>query len=503
MVSDLTKRQQLAKLAGQHFGGERDLYQIMGYPRSLEALDYADAYKRGDLAARIVDAYPDSTWREAPDMVGSDAFKKEWEALEKKLHLFRTFHRLDRLTGMGHYGVLYLGLDGGEQPSQPTNGNNYNLLYLQPHSERTADVTQWEDDVSSPRYGMPKMYRITTGTNWRGAGAGQKVLTVHHSRVIHVAERALEDTAIGIPRLERIWNRLMDLDKLLGGSAEMYWQNVAMLLAFMADSDVEWEPDEKTDMADQLEELQNGLRRFLRLRGVTAEQLAPGLQGSDPNSHIDWQVKIISAATGIPQRLLLGNEAGELASSQDENNWAGKIAERREQFASPGIIEPFIQRGLKLGFLPEGYEYADWPESDMLGEQGRADVALKKAQAIATYANSPGSEFIVSPGEVRGWVGEEGEIALPEIDYLPEDDEQVDKQFTDPIAPEEEKPADKGLNGAQITAIKDIAEAVALKTMPKNTALALITTGFPFIDEETAGRILDPMDDFDLTKVAL
>ncbi|BAQ70866.1 hypothetical protein NHU_03740 [Rhodovulum sulfidophilum] len=62
--------------------------------------------------------------------------------------------------------------------------------------------------------------------------------------MIHIAERALEDESIGTPRLERVWNRLMDLDKLLGGSAEMYRQNVAMLMHLKADLAVQWDPGE-------------------------------------------------------------------------------------------------------------------------------------------------------------------------------------------------------------------------------------------------------------------
>src|SRR5690606_37620572 len=61
-----TLRSMLARLTGQHFGGERDLYEQCGYPRDIQAQEYVEQYLRGDLAARIVDAYPDATWREAP-----------------------------------------------------------------------------------------------------------------------------------------------------------------------------------------------------------------------------------------------------------------------------------------------------------------------------------------------------------------------------------------------------------------------------------------------------
>lgn len=429
-MSELSGRMRLSQLAGMQFGGERDLYDVLGYPRVLQPGDFVDAYNRGDIAARILDAYPDATWREAPAVKGAEAFVAAWRHVEKRFGLWETFHRLDRLTGMGHYGVLLLGLDGGEPTHLPANRKDYGLLYLQPHGERTAQISAWEEDPRSPRYGRPKMYRITTGVNWTGTGGGQRVLSVHHSRVIHVAERALEDVSIGTPRLERIWNRLMDLDKLLGGSAEIYWQNAAMLLAFVADAEAEWDPQERKDMQEQLEELQHGLRRMLRLRGVDPKQLAPGLMGSDPANHIDKQLDIIAGASGIPKRILLGSESGELASSQDENNWAGRVAERREQFAGPAVVETFITAGQRLGFLPEGYEACTWPEADTMGEAGRAEIGLKKSQALQAYMNTPGAELVVSPREFRGWLGEKGDAPeMPTESSLDEDSSEVVVQF--------------------------------------------------------------------------
>lgn len=425
----LAPRQRLANLAGKHFGGERDLYEVMGYPRHLTVEDYVDIYIRQDIAGRIVDAFPDATWREQPTLEGDEGAVQAINELDERLSIFRTLHRLDRLMNMGHYGVLVLGLDGGEPMWTPAEGTDYSLLYMQPHSERTAEVTKWADDPQSSRYGQPEMYRVTTGVNWTGSGAGQKTVNVHHSRVIHVAERALEDVSIGTPRLERVYNRMMDLDKLLGGSAEMYWQNVAMIMAFLAEADAEWQPGEAEEMAQQLEDMQHGLRRSLRLRGVTPENLAPGLQGASPGEHIDKQIDVIAGASGIPKRILLGNEAGELASTQDETAWQGRIAERREQFATPAVLNPLLAKLGRFGVIPSNRIEVVWPESDTLGEKGRAEVADLVSRAIQQYNNTMGAEQLVTPDEFRAILGYEELETEPEADDLPEDDEQVQEQF--------------------------------------------------------------------------
>jgi hypothetical protein len=236
----------------------------------------------------------------------------------------------------------------------------------------------------------------------------------------------MENEAIGTPRIERIYNRLMDLDKLLGGSAEMYWQNVAMMIAFMADADAEWSPEEKQEMEEQLEELQHRLRRFLRMRGVEATNIAPGLQGADPGTHIDKQLEIIAGSQGMPKRILVGTERGELSSAQDENNWSSRIAERREQHAGPAIVEPFIQAGLRLGFLSGELENIEWPQGDTLGEEARASIANQKADALQKYLSAPGADLIIPPEDFRAWLGEEEELRIEPEDPL-DDDEAVDQ----------------------------------------------------------------------------
>lgn len=420
--STILSRSRLAARAGQHFGGDRDLYQVMGYPRDLLPEDYISAYLRQDLAGRIVDAFPDASWRKPPQVLGSPEFQEAWQALEKKFNLWRTFHRLDRLTGLGHYGVLVLGLDGAQPMESPASGNNYNLIYVQPHSESTAKITQWNSDPTSPRFGQPEMYQITTGANWTGTGGGQRVLSVHHSRVIHVVERAMEDQSIGVPRLERIWNRMMDLDKTLGAGAEIYWQNAAQMMAFMADADTDITPEAKADMKAQFEELQNRLRRFLTLQGVDAKNLAPGLMGSSPKDIFDALIKVIAGSEGIPQRILLGNEAGELASSQDESAWNQRVSERNEQHLTPNMLDKFAVAGQRLGFLPSGFEGFKWPDADTMSETGRADIALKKSQALQAYLNAAGADIVVPPTEFRQWIG------LPEQPPEPMDDDLLDDE---------------------------------------------------------------------------
>ena len=58
----------------------------------------------------------------------------------------------------------------------------------------------------------------------------RKVGFVHASRVLHVAEDCLDDDVYGIPRLKPVFDRLDDLLKVVGGSAEFFLRGASRLI---------------------------------------------------------------------------------------------------------------------------------------------------------------------------------------------------------------------------------------------------------------------------------
>ena len=55
IINEFGNRMMLAAALGQSFEGERDLYTVLGYPKSLSFADYYAKYTRQDIAARIVE----------------------------------------------------------------------------------------------------------------------------------------------------------------------------------------------------------------------------------------------------------------------------------------------------------------------------------------------------------------------------------------------------------------------------------------------------------------
>ncbi|KKN36248.1 hypothetical protein LCGC14_0775380 [marine sediment metagenome] len=409
-LSQLVSRASLASAMGKTYGGQRDTYTALGYKKTLQFSDYAVRYLRQDIAKRIVDAPVDSTWRKKPEIKekgekDATAFDEAWEELVKAKRLWNKFIRVDKLAGIGRYAILVLGFDDDQELSQPVEGAT-ELLYAQPYSEGSILITQYDEDVKSERFGKPLMYKITMlDTVTTSSSVTREAYTtrsglgkeVHWTRVLHVADGALEQDVYGIPRLEDVYNRLENLEIVVGGAAEMFWRGAFPGLAFEADPEADIGDQDMSDLQEEIEEYIHGLRRYMRVQGVKVNSLTP--QVADPKGTVEVILQMISAARGIPVRILTGSERGELASSQDESNWLSRIAERREDFAEAFVLRPFIDHLIDIGVLPdpvEGYEIL-WGDLLSLSEKEQAEVTKIKTEALATYTNAVGADLIIPP----------------------------------------------------------------------------------------------------------
>ena len=122
-------------------------------------------------------------------------------------------------------------------------------------------------------------------------------------------------------------------------------------------------------------------------------------QISDPSNHVSILLDLIAGTTGIPKRILIGSERGELASTQDETAWNSRVDERRRNYAEPMILRPFIDRLIDLSVLPEpkGGYVIDWPSIFAPSEETQAKIAETKAKALNAYMLAPGADMILPP----------------------------------------------------------------------------------------------------------
>ncbi len=412
-VSEVIGRANLAVRLGYQYGGDRDMYQALGYPMpaDLGYDDYAARYSRQDIARAIIDRPIRVTWRGPLQIIESDDDKetpleKAWMELEDQLGMKSRFVRLDKLTGLGRYGVLLLGLSDVQKKEDyalPVQGTKLKLLYIKPLGEGNAKISKYEARTANERYGLPTEYEITitdTMTN-----TSSRIL-VHWTRVIHVVDEMMESEVEGTPRLQPVFNRLLDLEKVVGGDAEMFWRGARPGYQGKLDEKFTMTPATKEDLQGQVDEFNNNLSRLFINEGVELKALEQQI-AANPQNHVDILIQMISAVTGIPKRILTGSERGELSSSQDKDEWNSFVQSRREEYAEPRIVRPFVEACIKYGILPkpaEGSFDVKWEDLFAPSEKDKVDIGKIRAEALAKYAASPMSEGVMPPEAFLRWI---------------------------------------------------------------------------------------------------
>ena len=99
-------------------------------------------YKRQDIAKAVIDRPVKATWQGQLELIESEdaektPFEQGWYDLNKKFKLRSLLSRVDKLTGIGRYGVLFLGLDDAknrESLKNPVATGKRKLLYIKPLS---------------------------------------------------------------------------------------------------------------------------------------------------------------------------------------------------------------------------------------------------------------------------------------------------------------------------------------------------------------------------------
>lgn len=402
-VGDLLSRTSLAKRMGWQYGGDRKIYEALGYPEEKELIFtyYHGKYERQDIASAIIDRPVNATWN-GELMITEDGtqpteskLNKAWEALEAEFHIKDRLVKLDKLTGLGHFSLLLFGFDDVKEPKDfqnPVTGTR-KLMHLKQLPESDIEIHTWEKNAGNPRYGLPLLYKIKV------AGTGTEItkdFMVHHSRVLHILENNLVSEVYGRPRLKPIVNRLEDLEKLLGGDAEMFWRGARPGYHAAAQEDYEMGTDEVDALEDELDKYEHDLRRFISAKGVDIKPLTQ--QIADPTGHIDAQLQAISAQTGIPKRVLIGSERGELASSQDKDQWLTLIQTRMTEFAEPQMLRPLIDKLMEHKILPKVADYVViWEDIFAPSEKQKVEVGEQRAKALKVYAESPFASDILPP----------------------------------------------------------------------------------------------------------
>lgn len=402
----------------------KDIDAECGYPLT-EELDlemYQKFFDRLPEGKKAVTLLPKETWKVHPKLVEGDGskddtpFLKAWDEvcthlgqMGKSYHkkqegskLWSYLRRFDELSGLGHYGVLLIGLnDKADKLEDPVEGidpdtgeyepgdkalKDRKILFLQPFSEANAEVVASETDDKSPRFGAPTYYDLNFEESVTG-GTNLTTKRVHWSRVIHFADNTDGNDYIGVPRMRPCFNQLINLYLLYGCSAEMFWNGAFPPTYFSSHPQLGGDVViDKAAFKGQMEKLMSGLQRWAILMGLQPQQLQQVM--ADPTPQITLNRKAISLILDIPDRIFEGSERGELSSAQDSDEWEGRLMGRRVDVATPDVLHPVTDRFIAYGVLPkpsdEGYAY-EWPEKDNMSKLEKAQANLSIMQTLQAY----------------------------------------------------------------------------------------------------------------------
>ena len=355
--------------------------------------------------------------------------------------------RVDKVSGIGQYGVLFLGFDDVRKVEdlQYPVSKAKELLYVKPFNEDNAEIARWNDDLSSDQYGLPSHYRLKSIDGNRALVFN--LSEVHHSRIIHIAEDLTEDEVYGTPRLRNVYNRLQDLELIAGGSAEMFWRGAFPGLTFEMDPEAEVSTAVISQMQEDIEDFVHQLKRYVRLQGVKVNNLA--LQVADPRGHVDVLIGMIAAAKGFPKRILVGSEKGELSSAQDERQWNRQIDGRRKDFAENQIVRSFVDKLILANVMPPPKNNAYnvvWPD-DIPDERGGAEIAKLKMEASEKYINMGISQLMpreIFLSRILGFDRHEVEEWLERIDrqedeFITVEDREIEDEEKNEVEDENNK----------------------------------------------------------------
>jgi hypothetical protein len=401
---------------------DRNIDNEAGYPESISIDDYVQMYRRQDIAQRVVTLEPEESWSEYPDVYETDegretAFEKAISSFVVETSLHEYLAKVDTVSGIGQYALLFIGLDDGQKFNTPAPGFTEDgpaetpgaakVLYYRVFDQSSARISEYERDRKNPRYGQPKVYELdfqdtvdsTLDTN---ATPVTDTLKVHWSRVIHVADtRGTTSEIFGFPRMEPVFNRLFDVRKINVASGEAYWKGGFPGYAFEVDpQNGELSEEDRESIKDEIYKYENGMSRYFAGVGVQVKPLTPTLVSPQP--FIDNALRMIAAAKGYPITKLVGNYGGNQTNAQDEDAWRKKIAQRRELFVTPKIIRATINRIQQLGALPPTKSVGGksrpyivkWKPLAEMTEAEKAEIGLKRTEALARYTTA-GSEAII------------------------------------------------------------------------------------------------------------
>lgn len=473
----------------------------------LSRQDFESMWRGSDLGSRIIEGPTDEMMRKPwtvhvkndPELTeainGACDDLKVHESFQQALNMARAF---------GGAGILMAVEDASNLDKildvEKTAPKSIKALTVFDNQELVADSNQFnEDPTAGAAFGMPIRYRLY---NRIGRQTG---LSIHESRLLKfdgvpvVRERRYSNNGWGDSIFLRCYETVRDFS--------MTWGSVSALMQDFQQSIFTLNGLNELILSGNVDLIQERVATIQYARSVFNAVLLDAGNGTDePAETFDRKVSSLAgisdileqfmlrlaSAAQMPVSLFFGQApAGLNATGDSDLRWYyDRIAAMQRRMIKPQL-ERFLEvlfstrEGPTGGEIPENWSIV-FPPLWQLDELQEATRRKTIADTDAIYIDRS-----VIPQEqlaVARFGGEQysAELKLdPEIYETPETEATASGEVSEEAFPMS-KAVDPttALNGAQVTALLEILEAIAQERIPRDSGVSVIASAFPLTAEE-------------------
>lgn len=384
-----------------------------GFKQVIEYADMYKLYRRGGIAHGAINKLVDTCWRNNPIIIEGLEEERGKTETQFEREMKKTFDNrfwmkiaeVDRRRLIGRYAGLIMRIRDSQEWDKPVIRKGCEVVEYIPVWAGALKPGELETDVKSDNYGKPKHWIYKAALP--GGGTEQK--EIHPDRIIIFGDYAAD--AIGF--LEPAFNAFVSLEKVEGGSGESFLKNAARQLAVSFEKDVRLRDladaysvdiDELTDrFNDAAREMNSGNDVLLALQGANVQTLTTAV--SDPSATYHVNLQTVSCALDIPSRILIGNQQGERASTEDQRYFNSRCMSRRRQLGAE--IEDMLHHMARIGVISAPKELSIvWDDLNAQSTAEKLESAHKMSQINQTAMAT--GEIIFTGDEIRQVAGYDG-----------------------------------------------------------------------------------------------
>lgn len=387
-----------------------------GFKEELTFNDLYKLYRRGGIAHGAVNKLASNCWKTNPQVVEGEQSDDSreltaWERSSNQVftHRFwRTFAKADARRLVGRWAGILLHIKDSKKWDEPVVKGKA-LQKITPVWASALKVST--RDIN----GTITMWQYTESLS-DGSTAQRKI---HPERVLIIGD--MSDDEIGF--LEPGYNACVSLEKVEGGSGESFLKNAARQQNINFDKEVDF--NNLASMygvtVDELQERYNEAAREIN-RGNDTLLITQGAQVtsmvsavSDPSPTYEVNLKTFSASVDIPSRIIVGNQSGERASTEDQIYFNGRCQSRRGDLSFD--VEDMVDKLTYLQIIKPVAKFSIvWDELNEQSPSDKLDSATKMSSI--NQASLASGEQVFTVDEIRVAAGYEpgGGEPLPETD---------------------------------------------------------------------------------------